>query len=286
MEFYRPGIPAGQGPRHITVGIGLHCSRNQNGETGQPVTFWGFGVRDGRRVGSDFDLADPLTGTSLRRQDLEAVLGEGGTVVTTVHAYRRLVNDLLFGFPDVAEYRQLLDLLLEVRTPKLNRDMRPGLVSELLAEALPPVERGLFDQMRAILERIDDYVDSCTQLRRRFEAVSKLDDAVARVQWRQTELAALRYDTARRTLEGARGLAEAAGTALAEAQAALAAAEGDVGRLEQRTAEVEGELDALRESAALRADEALGAARERAYAGAGTVAWPGCVYRRDIGPRG
>ena len=183
LEFER-GPQGGGGPDHVTIGIGLHGSRH--GTDARNVTFWGFVIRDGRRLGRDLDVVAP-DGTALRPRDLENLLGAGGAVASGVAEYRALVDAALFGFGDPDAYANLLHLLLELRAPKLNRDMGPGVVAELLAESLPPVDRGLFDQMQSILQRIDDYVESCARLRRHHEAVARLDDAVALVQRRRAE---------------------------------------------------------------------------------------------------
>jgi len=256
LEFMRPrdGAP----PEYRTVGIGLHCSRHRQG---LPVTFWGFCVRDGRRLGQDLDFVGP-DGAPLRRQDLEQLLGGGGTVVSTVGAYRDLVNEALFGFADGKDYAHVLSLLLELRAPKLNRDMGPNVVGELLAQSLVPVDRELFEQLRAILERIDDYVDSCDELRRRTEAAGRLDEAVSRMQRLRAETCADRYLEALGRLRQAQAEQRRASSAAGQARGELEAARGNARRVQAQMDEVEGRLRALRESAVLRADEALASAEE------------------------
>ncbi len=272
MEFARPAGADGAAA-HLTIGIGLHCSRQREG---MPVTFWGFCLQDGRRLGRDLDLVGP-DGTALRRQDLEAALGAGGTVVTTVGAYRELVNRALFGFADPADYAHLLQLLLELRAPKLNRDMGPRVVGELLAESLPPVDRALFEQLRTILERIDDYVDSCAELRRRHAAAERLDQAVSLVQLRRAEAASARYLEDLGRLRQALAASDAAAAVLRAAHAHREAAQARARAASERALAVEGELQALRESEVLRAEDALAGAQGRAQRG--RERWEACSGR-------
>ena len=258
LEFCRPGADGGT-PQYCTIGIGLHCARHRDG---MPITFWGFCLRDGRRFGRGFDVLG-VDGTPLRRQDLEASLGGGGTVVTTVAAYRELVNEALFGFEDVKDFTHVLHLLLELRAPKLNRDMGPRVVGELLAESLPPVDPVLFTQLKAILERMDDYVDSCAELRRRQEAAQRLDEAVSLVQLRRSEQVATIYLEALEELRGAKAAQEQSAKRLVQARAELEAAKQRCARLDAESQAVDGALQALRESAVSRAAEALEAAEQR-----------------------
>ncbi len=258
LEFCRPAA-AGDAPQYCTIGIGLHCARHRQG---MPISFWGFCLRDGRRIGRGFDVLG-VDGAPLRRQDLEASLGEGGTVVTTVAAYRELVNEALFGFEDVKDFTHLLQLLLELRAPKLNRDMGPRVVGELLAESLPPVDPALFAQLKAILERMDDYVDSCTELRRRQEAAQRLDEAVSLVQLRRSERAAAAYLEALDALRRARDAQQQAERGLSQARSELEVARGRCLRVAAEAQAVDGALQALREGAVSRAAEALAAAEQR-----------------------
>ncbi len=258
LEFRRRAADGGAA-QYRTIGIGLHCSRHRSG---MPVTFWGFCLRDGRRLGRGFDVLG-VDGTPMRRQDLEVVLGDGGTVVTTIDAYRELVNEALFGFADLQDFRHVLQLLLELRAPKLNRDMGPRVVGELLGESLPPVDPELFTQLKAILERMDDYVDGCAELRRRQESAQRLDEAVTLVQLRRSESAAARYLQALEALQRARDEQTRASEAWRRAGDEWEAARERCARVDTEAQRVEGALAAQRDSEVLRAEEALAGAQER-----------------------
>ena len=88
MEFCKKEIN-----QYITIGMGLR------GKRGQPITFWGFLINDGRRIGKDFflykdiDNKIPLTKLELRNR-----IGLGGKLVETQKEYMEMVNDNIFHF--------------------------------------------------------------------------------------------------------------------------------------------------------------------------------------------
>lgn len=148
LEFYHPDQE-----RHLTIGIGLRARRST------PVSFWGFAITDNRRIGRDLFLYErdfshgkeahiPLT-----RPQLEEAIGTGGWVVTEQSEYKRRVNNLLFGYEDLESYDEPLDLLIQVRSPKLSKDFKPSTIYEILTSALPPL---LEDDLRPLAEVLGD----------------------------------------------------------------------------------------------------------------------------------
>ncbi|MFZ5640430.1 MAG: TIGR02680 family protein, partial [Bacillota bacterium] len=160
LEFYHPVQD-----RYHTVGIGLRARRNVPG-----VSFWGFAVTDNRRVGKDIFLYErdysqgdevkiPLT-----RNRLEEVIGTGGEVVTEPGQYKKLVNNLLFGFGDLQAYQELLDLLIQLRSPKLSKDFKPSTIYEILTAALPALQDDELRPLSEVLEDMDQIGDRLEEL--------------------------------------------------------------------------------------------------------------------------
>lgn len=148
LEFYHP-----EQNRYLTIGIGLRARRNA------PIGFWGFAITDNRRVGKEILLYDkdysqgqeqkiPLT-----RSRLEDVIGDGGQVVTEQGKYMEMVNKLLFGYGDLQAFQELLDLLIQLRSPKLSKDFKPTTIYEILSNALPPLQD---DELRPLSEVMED----------------------------------------------------------------------------------------------------------------------------------
>lgn len=134
----------------ITIGMGLKAAR------GKSLDSWGFCITDGRRIGRDFllykDIGEkvPLTQKELRNR-----IGSGGTVANGQKEYMKLVNDLLFGFPDIDEYDELIKLLVQLRTPKLSKEFKPTVVYEIMNNSLQPLSDDDLRPMSEAIEHMD-----------------------------------------------------------------------------------------------------------------------------------
>lgn len=142
---------------YLTIGMGLRAKKN-NG-----VKFWGFIIKDGRRIGKDFFLYKDLGNKiPLTKQELKNRIGEGGQVVDTTAEYATLVNDNIFGFETLTEYQEFIKLLIEIRTPKLSKDgFKPSIITEIMSNSL----RGLSDEdLTAVSESIENMNKTKEQL--------------------------------------------------------------------------------------------------------------------------
>ena len=122
---------------YLTIGMGLRAKKN-NG-----VKFWGFIIKDGRRIGKDIFLYKDIGNKiPLTKQELKNRIGDGGQVVETTAEYANLVNENIFGFETSMEYQEFIKLLIEIRTPKLSKDgFKPSIITEIMSKSL----RGLSD---------------------------------------------------------------------------------------------------------------------------------------------
>lgn len=265
---------------YCTIGLGLRTSRSR---VDQSVDLWGFVVTDGRRVGLDFDLVDPA-GQPLAPRQLDELLGSGGRVVERASDYRELVNRYLFGFPRVEQYEFLLELLHQLRSPKLNRDIKPSVLCELLTDSLPALPGGLLDQVTRVIRDIDECMESLEETRRQLQAVEELNSRYGAYRNQVAQLAAVDYHTALGEYQAAATRFEAASAALTRAEEALAqhsarleALQLEIGQLRSRKAALEqhealkglealrwleGQLDRAREAQRLAAQQAERSANE------------------------
>ncbi|QSO49197.1 SbcC/MukB-like Walker B domain-containing protein [Alicyclobacillus mengziensis] len=151
--------------KYLTVGIGLRARRGA-----QAVSFWGFAITDQRRIGHDFflyhkegwDLGQDKV--PLDRASLEAAIGDGGKVVREQREYQSLVNQLLFGFDDIESYKELLNLLIQLRSPKLSKDHKPSVIYEILNNALPALGDEDLRPLASVLEDLDEISDRLEEL--------------------------------------------------------------------------------------------------------------------------
>lgn len=261
-----------QTQRALTIGVGLFATRAR---IDLAVDSWGFVISDGRRIGVDFELFDdnrvPLT-----QRRLEERLGTGGTVAARAADYQALVNRHLFGFQADDEYRFLLDLLLQLRSPKLNKDTKPSTICELLARSLPPLPMQLLERITRIIDDIDHCIESLEESERRLAAASAIDERQATYFNQLAQFAAVRVLEAERERAHRQSEHERAEAAVVETRSRLAEVERRLGEVLSERDTVRGQIEGLQQSeffqdqrqlATLRDDlERASAQRERAQA--------------------
>jgi len=173
LEFRLP-----EPERFLTIGIGLRAR-----QTVHAASFWGFSVEDNRRIGVDLFLyrrdysGSEEVKVPLSRSQLEEAIGDGGRVVSSTGEYKRLVNQLLFGFEDETAYQELLDLLIQLRSPKLSKDFKPTTIYDILTSALPALEENDLRPLSEVLEDMDEISDRLDELRVHRKEAQKLAEA-------------------------------------------------------------------------------------------------------------
>lgn len=170
LEFHHPVKDL-----YKTIGIGLRARKGGSG-----AAFWGFVLEDGRRINRDFWLYDRevwLEGKGkfpYDRRELQERIGAGGEVVQEQRAYQQLVNKSLFGFYDSESYGDLLELLIQLRSPKLSKDFKPSAIYEILTDALPPLQEDELRPLSEVLEDMDQMADRLDELKLQRTELDKL----------------------------------------------------------------------------------------------------------------
>ncbi len=143
LEFIKP-----ETKQYRTIGIGQRAQR------GKPMSFWGFILLDGRRIGYDLELYREVGSTKIpySKQDLKKVLGEQAVFTDVQGEYKALVNKHLFGFPRMDQYEQFIQLLIKVRAPKLSNVFKPKTVYEILNDSLQTLTD---EDLRAMVEAME-----------------------------------------------------------------------------------------------------------------------------------
>lgn len=157
MEFKRS-----ESETYITIGMGIRARR------GRPLDKWYFGLTDGRRIGKDFYLYKQ-TGEkiTLSRKELENRIQTGGFVFDRQSDYMEFVNRQIFGFESIEEYKEMIDLLIQLRTPKLSKDFKPSVVNDILSDSLQPLSD---EELRPMSEAIENMDTMNMNLRARQES--------------------------------------------------------------------------------------------------------------------
>lgn len=138
--------------QYITLGIGQKASK------GKQMSFWGFILNDGRRIGIDFELYGESGGrkTPFSEKDLLRRLGDKNKFATTQRDYIEMVNKELFGFSQIGYYKKLINFLLKIRTSKLSTGIKPVDVYRILKDSLQVLEDSDLRILADTLETMDN----------------------------------------------------------------------------------------------------------------------------------
>ena len=163
-------------PRYITLGAGLSAKAAL-----AAVEAWYFVVEEAAaaRMGRELWLVNPQRVVLSReklRETLRDTLSGHGQVYESAQAYRRAVDERLFGL-GAQRYDALIDTLIQLRQPQLSRRPDEAALSAALTESLPPLAT----------ELLADVADAMAQLeedRRQLESFEQLHRAVTRFEQR------------------------------------------------------------------------------------------------------
>lgn len=145
LEFRRA-----ESESYLTIGMGIRARK------GKPLDKWYFSLTDGRRIGKDFYLYKKTDEkVTLSKKELENRIQGGGYVFDRQIEYMEYVNRQIFGFETVEEYKEMVDLLIQLRTPKLSKDFKPSVLNEILSNSLQPLSEEDLRPMSEAIENMD-----------------------------------------------------------------------------------------------------------------------------------
>lgn len=143
METYNESLN-----KYITIGMGLRARK------GRGTDFWGFALKDGRRMGIDFNLyKDYGQKVLMTKNELRSRLGDENFYTELAKEYKQMVNDLLFGFKEIDSYDEFINVLLQLRSSKLSKEYTPIKLMNILTSVLQPLTE---DDIRPLSEAIED----------------------------------------------------------------------------------------------------------------------------------
>ena len=164
IEFAKP-----HAGNYITIGMGLR------GRKGKPLESWYFILKDGRRINHDFKLYKysgekyPLTA-----KQLENELGEGNVFTKSQKEYMEKVNENLFGYSDIENYKDLLNLLIQLRSPKLSKDFKPTVIYDILKQSLNTLSDDDLRSMAEAMDNMDNLNLRLDELKKSIEACGRI----------------------------------------------------------------------------------------------------------------
>ena len=150
-----------------TIGMGIRARKNK------PLETWYFVIEDNRRVNIDFKLME--NHFTLTKKQLENVLGN--QVISSQKEYMQKVNDSLFGFENIDDYKDAIDLLLQLRSPKLSNSLSPLKINEILAQSLQPLSEDDLRPMSEAITSMDNLQDDLQNLNTSYDAAKRINQA-------------------------------------------------------------------------------------------------------------
>lgn len=231
--------------RWLTCGVGLEATRHTDGVKDR----WYFTTA--QRVGAGLHLTHPAGDDGapqpvVRRELAEQLAGGGGELHDGPTAYKEALRRELVCFATPELYEQMLEVVRQLRKPKLSESLNVVRLSQMLSNALPAVDEQL-------VRRLGDALEQLHELQRQYDDLAAARDLVASIAQREYRsyargVVGLRSDRLRHAdgaVERARARSRSASEAHAAAVEALERSERETARLDGRWAGVDGELDQL-----------------------------------------
>ncbi|WP_372814979.1 TIGR02680 family protein [Paenibacillus sp.] len=168
-----------KGNNFMTVGIGLNGKRRESDNT---MRTWYFILRK-KRIGHDIQLYDEkiISGEPkkfpLTMGDLADRIGRDGEVTDSQQRYVELVNQEIYGFRTTQEFKELIGVLLQLRSPKLSNAVKASEVSNVLSDALPELSQHELAPLSSSLESMDSLQEKKNRLGNELGFLTKLVEA-------------------------------------------------------------------------------------------------------------
>lgn len=147
--------PDGKGQeRYLTCGVGLEATRHTDGVKDR----WYFTTP--QRVGADLTLTRMVGAGDAQpviRADLaEQLAAGGGALHDGPTAYKEALRAQLIPFVSADLYEQMLEVIRQLRKPKLSDSLNVTRLSGMLTQALPAVDEALVRKLGDALEQLHE----------------------------------------------------------------------------------------------------------------------------------
>jgi uncharacterized protein (TIGR02680 family) len=244
---------------YLTVGSGLSANKASR----DSLHHWHFHTC--QRVGVDLMLTrsrEPLSEKALA----VAIGTEGGVYSRSdIPVFRSRVNAMLYGMTD-EQYRQMNNMIHELRKPKLSDKLDLDKLSQLLSDALPTVPDTAITPLADGFERLDRHSKDLAALEEMAAAAGELARLyrvyarrITRRRAADVRTAAREFDDVRRRCNRAQARLEALGEETEDVRVEL-------GELEAASAALSGRRDALMQRPEFTEGQEILPAEERAKA--------------------
>ena len=247
--------------RFLTIGLSLAGNANNSNRIRRLF----FLITDGSRLG--YDLHTVETHDKQKRAydhaKFKQQLEGHGIVCDTQDEYERLVSHYLFGFPEVKDFRSLMNFLLLLRRPNLNTELRFSQVHENLKQSLRKISSQTTGQAIDIIDQIDTIEDEIKRLQEEYQVAQQLHDEQQKLALARARVAACEYLERQLAQDKAQNQVTKLHNELRTAMHERQSAEAQRSELQAESNQIEGQIRALEASEGLQVAQKLIATRER-----------------------
>lgn len=231
---------------YLTIGMGIRARKGKN------LDKWYFSLTDGRRVGKDFLLyKEAGEKVTLSKKELEYRIGTGGRVIDRQADYMEYVNRQIFGFETVEEYKEMVDLLIQLRTPKLSKDFKPSVINDILSDSLQPLSDDDLRPMSEAIENMDAMNMNLKSRKEARQAAQKIQTVFNKYNQKLLYEKAKQYEQEKSRLEQAKAEQKEQEKEQIECKKKIEELEVERQRLDAKRASLENEKESLRKSDAV-----------------------------------
>lgn len=168
--------------KYVTYGIGFKITKGQ----ARPLK-WYFKIDD-LRVGEDIKLYKKENGQKFihEKRELKKVLesnSEGKyTIFETREEYKTDVNTTLFGFNNIDEFEETLNLIVELRKPNIkdSNGFDPKFIYEILNKSLKPLPESDLMTMSESFENIEKISNDLKSIENQNRAITAIEEKYKR----------------------------------------------------------------------------------------------------------
>lgn len=147
-----------------TIGMGLRARKNK------PLESWYFVIEDNRRINKDIFLMS--NNLAIAKSTLKSLIKD--QLIESQKEYMDRVNQALFHFANREEYKEAVNLLVQLRSPKLSNSLKPTMINEILSRSLQPLSEEDLRPMTEALSNMDDIQDQLEILRAGYKSASSI----------------------------------------------------------------------------------------------------------------
>lgn len=159
---------------YMTIGMGLRAKKGR-----QQVESCYFILKDGRQINKDLMLyKNKENMLPITFKQLETALGNGNFYTTSQQEYMKKVNENLFGYSDIESYKELLNLLISLRSPKLSKDFKPTVIYEILKDSLTTLSDDDLRTMAESMDNMDELNNKVEEYEKSLRACNKIKSRI------------------------------------------------------------------------------------------------------------